>query len=184
MRRTALESVGGFWQPDGVPYVDHPTWLLLAMEGAFAYNDAVVGSWRRHSVQWTTRRVHSETPTAPEEVYLDAVAERYRERVGKSALSRGQVESLRRRLAERTLLNRWRLALLTATPREIATMALDLVWTGRPRRISMVLIGMALWAVGSDLEWIQRRRERVAWPSRRHTHIRPCDPFEARPQPR
>jgi len=29
LRRSALESIGGFWQPDGVPYLDHPTWLLL-----------------------------------------------------------------------------------------------------------------------------------------------------------
>ena len=57
VRRSALESVGGFWQPEGVPYVDHPTWLLLASEGTFAYHDEPVGSWRRHPAQWTTRVV-------------------------------------------------------------------------------------------------------------------------------
>jgi hypothetical protein len=128
--------------------------------------------------------VHSEAPIAPEEVYLDAVAERYRARVGKSELSSGQLESLRRRLADRTLLNRWRLALLTATPLEVATMALDLVRTRRLRPIGMVLVGGALWAAGSDLEWIQRRRERVAWPSRRHKHVRPCAAARTRSQAR
>lgn len=35
--RSAGDVIGGFWQPAGVPFVDHPTWLLLARQGAFAY---------------------------------------------------------------------------------------------------------------------------------------------------
>ena len=30
VRRAALERIGGFFQPRGIPYVDHPTWLRLA----------------------------------------------------------------------------------------------------------------------------------------------------------
>jgi glycosyltransferase involved in cell wall biosynthesis len=174
VRRAALESVGGFWQPDGVPYVDHPTWLLLALEGPFVYHDAVVGSWRRHSAQWTTRRVGSEPAGAPEERYVGLIADRYREAAGKDALPALSAETLYRQHAERAVVNRWRLALLTANPREIATIALDLIRSARPRHIGMVVAGLALRALGSDLEWVQLRRGRVAWPSRRHRHSHRC----------
>jgi glycosyltransferase involved in cell wall biosynthesis len=73
LRRSALESIGGFWQPDGVPYVDHPTWLLLAGEGTFAYHSDPVGSWRRHPGQWTTGVVGS-AAEVPEAAYLDLAA--------------------------------------------------------------------------------------------------------------
>ena len=40
--------------------------------------------------------------------------------------------------------------------------------SGRPRLMALALLGLAARSVGSDLEWLQVRRHRVAWPSRRH----------------
>lgn len=165
LRRSALESIGGFWQPDGVPYLDHPTWLLLTAEGAFAYHAAAVGSWRRHAGQWTTRVVES-VSEAPEAAYLDLVTERL------SGKTRGPSdpprETLLRRHTERAMVNRWRLALLSAGPADILRSFAQLMRSGRPRLMGLALIGLAARSVGSDLEWLQARRHRVAWPSRRH----------------
>jgi glycosyltransferase involved in cell wall biosynthesis len=166
VRRSALQAVGGFWQPDGVPYVDHPTWLRLASEGTFAYHSSIVGSWRRHPAQWTTGVVASRSD-APEAAYVGLVAERFSGKMGgRSALP--PTEVLFRRHSERAMANRWRLALLVASPSEILRSFAELIRSRRPRLLAMAAIGLAGRSVGSDLEWLQVRRNRVAWPSRRH----------------
>ena len=181
VRRTALETIGGFWQPDGIPYVDHPTWLLLALEGSFAYHDSVVGSWRRHPAQWTTQTAMADSSPSPEAVYVGLIGDRFREVASQGGLPARPTHQLLRLHGDRAVTNRWRLALLAARPGEVARMAIELIQSGRPRLISVALIGLAMWGMGSDLEWVQRRRDRVAWPSRRHTHVRPCDASGSRP---
>lgn len=181
VRRTALETVGGFWQPDGVPYVDHPTWLLLALEGSFAYHDAVVGSWRRHAAQWTTQTAMADSSALPEAAYVGLIGDRFREAASHGALPARPADELLRLHVDRAVTNRWRLALLAARRHEVARMAIELIRSGRPRLISAAVLGLAMWGLGSDLEWVQRRRDRVAWPSRRHTHVRPCDASASRP---
>jgi hypothetical protein len=183
LRRSALEAVGGFWQPEGVPYLDHPTWLLLAGQGRFAYQSAAVGSWRRHPGQWTTRTVESDS-ASPEADYLDLAAARL------SGDSRAPSQlpantQLLRGHSERAEVNRWRLALLSAGPREVIQSFLRLLRSGRPRLVGLALMGLAMRAVGSDLEWLQVRRHRVAWPSRRHarTHRRTSRAIQSRNDP-
>src|SRR2546428_9947744 len=55
VRRDALDRIGGFRQPKGVPYVDLPTWLALVStmrEGDQAiYVDKIVTNWRTHQQQ-------------------------------------------------------------------------------------------------------------------------------------
>ena len=165
VRRSALATIGGFWQPEGVPYLDHPTWLLLAAQGTFAYHAAPVGSWRRHPGQWTTKVVESGSE-APEMAYVDLVAERL---TGKTpGLALPTRDALLRRHNERATVNRWRLALLSAGPAEIFRSFGQLMRSRRPRLMALALLGLAARSVGSDLEWLQVRRHRVAWPSRRH----------------
>jgi glycosyltransferase involved in cell wall biosynthesis len=48
IRKEALDNIGGFSQPLGVPLVDHPTWLRLALEGPFFGASSVLGYYRRH----------------------------------------------------------------------------------------------------------------------------------------
>jgi glycosyltransferase involved in cell wall biosynthesis len=52
-RRSALLSIGGFKQPDRVPYVDLPTMLELALVGEFGPVDEVLGYRRSHEGQVT-----------------------------------------------------------------------------------------------------------------------------------
>jgi hypothetical protein len=166
LRRSALEAIGGFWQPDGVPYVDHPTWLLLAGEGAFAYHSSIVGSWRRHPAQWTTSIVGAGSE-APEAAYVNLVVERASGKTpGAPGLPPGR--TLLRAHTERAMLNRWRLALLSAGPADVLRSFTQLMRSGHPRLMGLALVGLALRCAGSDLEWLQVRRHRVAWPSRRH----------------
>jgi Glycosyl transferase family 2 len=166
LRRSALESIGGFWQPEGVPYLDHPTWLLLAGEGSFAYHSAPVGSWRRHPGQWTTGIVVAGSE-APEAAYVDLAVRRLSGKVSRATGMPTGVDLVRGH-EERAALNRWRLALLAAGPRDILRSFGRLVRSGGPRLIALAFVGLAMRGAGSDLEWLQVRRHRVAWPSRRH----------------
>ncbi len=50
-RKSALQSIGGFSQPEGLPFVDGPTWLKLCLIGDFLPIDAVLGCYRRHDSQ-------------------------------------------------------------------------------------------------------------------------------------
>jgi glycosyltransferase involved in cell wall biosynthesis len=168
IRRAALDAVGGFWQPEGVSYVDHPTWLLLAMEGSFAYHRTVVGSWRRHPGQWTTRTVHAGAGDVPEAAYVPLVADRFATQLARSKTGLPSRQTLIQQHADRAILNRWRVALLFGDLPDVGRSFVELVATGRPRLIGLALLGVAVRSGGSDLEWMQRRRNRVAWPSRRH----------------
>jgi glycosyltransferase involved in cell wall biosynthesis len=52
-RRSALVSIGGFKQPELVPYVDGPTWLELSLIGEFCPVDEMLGCYRHHERQVT-----------------------------------------------------------------------------------------------------------------------------------
>jgi glycosyltransferase involved in cell wall biosynthesis len=57
-RRAALDRIGGFRQDGSPHYVDLPTWLLILAshpDGAALYHGHVVGCWRRHPAQTTSR---------------------------------------------------------------------------------------------------------------------------------
>jgi len=168
VRRSALEAVGGFWQPQGASYVDHPTWLLLAKHGPFAYHPAIFGSWRRHPSQWTTRMAQAGRADVPEATYVPAIADRFAHDLARSRLTIPSRATLVQQHADRAALNRWRVALLFGDRSDVRRSFVDLVRTGRPRLIGLALMGVGLRAAGTDLEWMQRRRNRVAWPSRRH----------------
>lgn len=55
VRKKSLLNINGFQQPEGVPFVDLPTWLYLVFEGKFAYVNRDCGMWRQHTEQ-TTRK--------------------------------------------------------------------------------------------------------------------------------
>lgn len=53
IRRTALESIGGYLQPPPVLAEDYPTHLELARRGEFRFVDRILGYYRMHSHQQT-----------------------------------------------------------------------------------------------------------------------------------
>lgn len=56
IRKTALERIGGFQQPDYLPLVDFPTFLRLTLEGKWSFHDHLLGFWRRHDSSTTLSR--------------------------------------------------------------------------------------------------------------------------------
>jgi glycosyltransferase involved in cell wall biosynthesis len=56
MDKQALLSIGGFIQHKDTPYVDYPTFLELSLKGKFYPSDRVLGYWRKHKAQVTTKQ--------------------------------------------------------------------------------------------------------------------------------
>jgi len=53
IRKSALVKIGGFRQPDYLPFVDFPTELELSLKGKFKYIPKTLGYFRRHSASIT-----------------------------------------------------------------------------------------------------------------------------------
>ncbi len=49
--KASLLEAGGFWQPEGTPFVDHPTWLKLSVIGNLLYIPRPLGIYRLHANQ-------------------------------------------------------------------------------------------------------------------------------------
>jgi glycosyltransferase involved in cell wall biosynthesis len=53
LRRSTLESIGGFIQNFNLPLVDLPTWQQIALLGKFSFIDEPLGKWRFYPTQVT-----------------------------------------------------------------------------------------------------------------------------------
>jgi glycosyltransferase involved in cell wall biosynthesis len=53
LRRSALEKIGGYLQPEGLLAEDYPTHMTLALEGEFRYLDLPLANYRMHPGQMT-----------------------------------------------------------------------------------------------------------------------------------
>ena len=56
IRKSFLIKIGGFKQIRGCPFVDYPTYLELSLLGRFKFIKEVLGNYRRHSSQVTSRK--------------------------------------------------------------------------------------------------------------------------------
>lgn len=59
LRRSTLETIGGFQGAPGLPLTDYPTFIELSLKGAFCYSPATLGYRRRHEESITVH--HSRT---------------------------------------------------------------------------------------------------------------------------
>jgi hypothetical protein len=168
VRRSALEQIGGFVQPSGVPYIDHPTWLRLATTGTFAQSSRVLGYWRRYTRQVTTRGWFD---NAPDRVpYLQAILEEARGVVPSDVLA-ALTESVRRdphRQREEAMLGRGRMALLEGRWRAAAAVFTQLLRTGEPRTRAVAVLGLLCAGSRTDMELFISAMGRHSLPSRRH----------------
>ena len=57
-RKQALLDIGGFQQPTNSPCIDYSTWLQLSKLGSFFYNDNIMGIWRRHKGQVSSKNAY------------------------------------------------------------------------------------------------------------------------------
>jgi len=166
VRRAALDRIGGFFQPPGIPYVDHPTWLRLARVGTFARSTRVLGSWRRHSRQVTTRAWFD--PLPDREPYLDLVAAEADGLVEARFVAAARAASGRdtARQREEARLAHGRIALLERDWRGAASLFAPLVRAGEPR--TRAVAGIGLLCAGGRIDM-----ERLIGAAGRHALPRP-----------
>jgi Glycosyl transferase family 2 len=167
-RRQALERIGGFIQPSGIPYVDHPTWLRLGTVGTFARSQQLVGHWRRHVGQVTTSNWFDTPPDRT--AYMQTVAAE-----APSALSpqmrAALAASIRRdpsRQREEAAIAHGRFALVEGRWGQAARVFTQLLQTGELRTRAVALLGLLSAAGKTDMEWLIRAMGRHSLPSRRH----------------
>lgn len=168
VRRSALDRIGGFIQPSGVPYVDHFTWLRLATIGTFSRSSRVVGYWRRYARQVTTRSWFDAAPDRA--LYLQAVAAAAYDVVSPDVFA-ALSESIRRdpsRQREEAMIARGRMELLEGHWREAAARFTQLLRTGEPRTRTVAAVGLLCAAGRTDMEKAIGAMGRHALPSRRH----------------
>ncbi len=168
VRRAALDGIGGFVQPEGIPYVDHPTWLKLAPIGKFAVSKSVVGYWRRHAEQYTTRGLEEAAPDGG--VYLSAAVADARSLLAPDAwreLDASVKVDPDRQLARATV-GRGRLDLLNGRWTDASRIWRGLLRTGSPAIRAIAVLGLVSVVGRTDIEWLFRSTGRLSWPSRRH----------------
>jgi len=163
IRRSALDRIGGFWQPPSMPFVDHPTWMRLALEGRFAFIDAIVGRWRRHARQYSTSAV-DEPPIRS----LDYINE-----LGALAASRGLAHvhaADAATIRARALIGEARLALIAGEWRAARHAFLEVLRTAPTGpRVAIAAVGVTSSLAHRDIEWLFRAAGRLSWPGSLYT---------------
>ena len=110
-RREALTEVGGFQQPVGVPYVDYPTYLRMALSGEFRPLDTVLGFWRRHDRQASELMLARQVESA-RNLAIETYGELRGDHKRVVTLVRDDIERSYRELTSSTLFERGRIALM------------------------------------------------------------------------
>jgi glycosyltransferase involved in cell wall biosynthesis len=168
LRRSALEEIGGFIQPSGIPYVDHPTWLAMATKGTFGRSPLVLGNWRRHAQQITTRSWFDNVPDRTS--YLSDFAEGIRDVVTPEVLSAlvalSRDDQTRRR--QEAAIAEGRVALLGGRWRHAASTFRQLTRTGEPLTRAIAAVGLLCATCRTDMEWLISAAGRHSLPSRHH----------------
>lgn len=168
LRRDALDRVGGFFQPNGIPYVDHPTWLRLATTGTFVRSSSILGYWRRYASQVTTRSWFDRPLDRAE--YLQSVTDQARHLVGADVLASLEAAARRdeSRQCDEGLLARGRVALLEGDWRQAGQLFALLLRRGEPRTRLVATFGLACAVSRTDMERVIAAMGRHSLPSRRH----------------
>jgi glycosyltransferase involved in cell wall biosynthesis len=168
VRRTALEQIGGFFQPSGISYVDHPTWLRLATIGTFARSSQDLGFWRRYARQVTTKGWFDADPDRAS--YMQAIAAEAHDVVAAGVFT-ALAESIRRdpsRQREMIMIARGRVALLEGRWREAAALFLRMLRTGEVGHRAVAVLGLVCAGSRTDMEKVIGVMGRHSLPSRRH----------------
>ena len=168
IRRSALEQIGGFWQPSGISYVDHPTWLRLATVGTFARSTHELGNWRRYARQVTTRGwFDSEPDRTPYLLDILSSAEGLLPPNGVKMLRATILrDSFRQR--EDTLIARGRVALLEGSWGMAISLFARVLRRAQPRNRVIALVGVMCAVFRTDMERVISARGRHSLPSRKY----------------
>ena len=169
LRRDELVEAGGFIQPDGIPYVDHPTWLRLGLRGPFCFVPETLGYWRRYRRQITTSS-WTERPNLDRGPYLEEILDMARPILPAKDWShlRSAVVRDGPRQFEEAIFSQARMALIDGEWRKASCELARLLRSGTGRMRPLALAGLAAGVVHRDLESLIAAAGRHALPSRRH----------------
>jgi glycosyltransferase involved in cell wall biosynthesis len=87
LRKESLLKIGGFWQPDGLAWVDRPTALKLSLLGEFKYVDAILGYWRISKTQVTQNSAQAVEKNSGE-VFFNSLTDREKIKFGLGKIER------------------------------------------------------------------------------------------------
>lgn len=178
IRRYALEQIDGFFQPNGVPYVDHPTWLRLATIGTFARSSLLLGNWRRYGRQVTTRSWFDAAPNRAS--YLGDLIEEVRDIVPADVLAALAASNQRdpSRQREEAAIAEGRVALIQGHWQQASEVFRKLMRAGELRTRAVAAVGLLCAGSRTDMERIISAVGRHSLPSRRHlaSHRLPGSP--------
>ena len=180
IRRSALDKIGGFCQPEGISYVDHPTWLRLATIGTFARSSSILGYWRRYSRQITTQGWYADTPDRGP--YLREIAD-YARPIVSVEVAQKLDDAIRRdppREMEGAAIARGRMALLAGEWREAARIFSSLLTSGEPKSRVLAIGGLFCSLIRRDMEYLISALGRHSLPPRRRGVFHP--PKESQPR--
>lgn len=160
-RRSALLAIGGFLQPHGIPAVDYPTWLELARVGHFAPLNAVLGFWRQHPGQVTAQmkaEMHRIETLGWGELMVERLSEDERKALGLSASRGRQIDRHRRANLD---YRAGRVDLRNGRKEQARIRFRNALRAGSASTRAKSVVGLALAAIGVDLERIAEVRNRI-----------------------
>lgn len=158
IRRNELEAIGGFQHRDGLPLVDYPTILDLAVRGPFAYVGETLAQWRWHPNQVTktyfSQIVERAGDLAVE--HFDGLSDSVRNEV---RLTRAEIEGRYRQSLQDSYVQSGRYNLVQkrfGDARSDYLRALFFPGVTGPSNRLVALAGIASSLSGMDLEWLAR----------------------------
>jgi hypothetical protein len=165
-RRSALDAVGGFWQPPGVPTTDYPTWLQLCRTGSFASVDGILGSWRRHDSQ-VTAQMEPEMLALPALPWATIFSEKLSAAEQASLrLTPSQARRIDDRRRQKLDFIAGRVAMRSGRWKDAELHLRRAVRTGDGRTRLKAMAGFAFVRLGLDIEPLVRLRDRIPGLSR------------------
>jgi len=83
LRKETLLSIGGFKQPENVPFNDYPTWLRFCLKGEFYPIDEIMGYYRQHEQQMTEKKIAAITEASKYSIdFLHEMPKELRDSIG------------------------------------------------------------------------------------------------------
>jgi glycosyltransferase involved in cell wall biosynthesis len=157
-RKAAIDRIGGFQQPDGLPLVDIPTWLALATVGPFAYVPEPLATWRWHPFQ-ITKSYHTEILQHVHELVQNHLQNLEEQFAACVHVTRREIDRQHRNTRHRAYAQSGRFKLIQGRYAEARSDFLRAVFFPHGAQISVRLMGLAGFVSGlfrMDLEWAAR----------------------------
>lgn len=157
-RADALREIGGFQQRAGLPLVDYPTLLELALKGRFVYVDAVLAKWRWHPNQ-VTRLFHTDIIERVRDVALQHHRDHAEALRPTVTVTRREIEANFQSVVHRAYVQSGRYKLVQQRFSDARRDFSNALWfggLGRPLLRLQALAGIGSSFVRTDMEWIAR----------------------------